>query len=138
MVELALTMSLLTLILLGAVEFAGATYTAIAVSNAARAAAEYGAQTHATALDTGGMLTAAQNDFTINPSGLTLPTASESCACSDTGASVSCSSSTACPGAHVVVTLTVETQATYNPLVEVPGFSGGITLHGWANQTVLQ
>ena len=45
---------LLVPILIGSAEFARAAYAYIEVSNAARAAVAYGAQTHATALDTAG------------------------------------------------------------------------------------
>lgn len=138
LVEVALTLPLLLLIMLGAVEFGRMAFAAIELSNAARAAAQYGSQNHDTALDTAGMLTAAQNDYTIDPTDISLTSTAETCNCSDTGAAVSCSSSTACSGAHIEVTLTIKTQANFDPLIHVPGFPGSITLHGWAIQTVLQ
>jgi hypothetical protein len=62
LVELALTLPLLLLFLLGAVELGQVCYGAISVSNAAKAAAQYGAQNGSTAVNTAGMLTAARAD----------------------------------------------------------------------------
>ncbi len=63
-------------ILIGAGEFARAAYAYIEVSNAARAAVQYGAQNHATSDDTvgdtAGMLTAARNDYAFDPTELSL------------------------------------------------------------------
>ena len=59
-------------VLIGAAEFARAAYAYIEVSNAARAAVQYGAQNDATALDTAGMLTAAKNDYAFDANNLTL------------------------------------------------------------------
>ena len=73
LVELALTLVFILIpLLIGAAEFARAAYAYIEVSNAARAAVAYGAQTHATALDQVGMLTAARNDYAFDPTKLKL------------------------------------------------------------------
>src|ERR1700724_931527 len=61
-VELALTLPVLTVILLGAAEFGRLAYAAIEVSNAARSGVAYGAQSPDKAADTTGMQTAATND----------------------------------------------------------------------------
>jgi Flp pilus assembly protein TadG len=138
-VELFLTMTFLLIpLLIGAAEFARAAYAYIEVSNAARAAVQYGAQTHATDGDTAGMLTAAQNDYSLDPTKLTLPTATTACTCSDTGASVSCNSSTACNGAHIEINLTVQTQATFDPGFYEPFLPDTFTVTGTAVQKVLQ
>ncbi len=68
--ELALTLPLLLLILLGAAEFARFAWASIVTTNAARAGAQYGAQTNTTASDATGMQTAALNDG-VNLAGLT-------------------------------------------------------------------
>jgi Flp pilus assembly protein TadG len=139
LMELSLTMVLILIpLLIGAAEFARAAYSYIEVSNAARAAVAYGAQTHATALDTAGMLTAAQNDYSLDPSKLSLAQSSYVCNCSDTGASVSCSDSTACPGAHMELTLTVQTTATFDPGFYEPFLAKTFTVNGIAVQKVLQ
>lgn len=138
-IELFLTMTMILIpLLIGAVEFARAAYCYIEVSNAARAAVQYGAQTHATALDTAGMLTAAQNDYSLDPTKLSLVQSSYVCSCSDTGASASCTDGTACPGAHIELTLTVQTQATFDPGFYEPFLSKTFTVNGIAVQKVLQ
>lgn len=139
-IELCLTMTfILVPLLVGAGEFARTADAYIQVSNAARAAVQYGAQTHATVLDTAGMLTAAKNDYALNPDNLTLtPAPTTACNCSDTGASVSCSSSTACSGAHVEITLTVQTQVIFDPGFYEPFLSNSFTVTGTAVQKVLQ
>lgn len=139
MVELSLMLVFILFpVLIGAAEFARAAYAYIEVSNAARAAVSYGAQTHATALDTAGMLTAARNDYAFDPTKLTLLTSSYVCNCSDTGNSVSCSDGTACSGAHIELTLTVQTTATFNPGFYEPFLSRSFTINGIAVQKVLQ
>src|SRR5512135_3899712 len=62
LIETALTVPLLVLLLVGAVELAQVAYAAIEVSNAAKAAASYGAQDTTTAADSTGMATVAAND----------------------------------------------------------------------------
>lgn len=139
LVELSLTFVFLLIpILIGSGEFARAAYAYIEVSNAARAGVAYGAQTHATALDTAGMLTAARNDYAFNPSALTLVQSSYVCNCSDTGNSVSCTDGTACSGAHIELTLTVQTTATFNPGFYEPFLADSFTINGIAVQKVLQ
>jgi Flp pilus assembly protein TadG len=139
LVELSLTMTMILIpLLIGAAEFARAAYAYIEVSNAARAAVAYGAQTHATALDSQGMLTAARNDYAFDPSKLTLLTSSYVCNCSDTGNSVSCSDATACSGAHIELTLTVKTTAIFDPGFYEPFIARSFTVNGIAVQKVLQ
>jgi Flp pilus assembly protein TadG len=139
LVELSLTLTLILIpLLIGAAEFARAAYAYIEVSNAARAAVAYGAQTHATALDSAGMLTAARNDYAFDPTKLTLLTSSYVCTCSDTGLSASCTSGTACSGAHLELTLTVQTTATFDPGFYEPFLSRSFTINGIAVQKVLQ
>ena len=67
LVELALTIPLLLLMLMGMAELGQICYGAINVSNAAKAAAQYGAQDSSTAGDTAGMLAAAQNEIGTVP-----------------------------------------------------------------------
>jgi len=134
LVELAVTMPILLLILVGAIEMGRVAYTSIEVSNAALAGVQYGAQTAATAGDTTGIQTAAQNDAQNVTLGTT--TVSSSCICSDGSASTCVS--TDCSGSHIETILKVQTQAAFNPGFHLPGLATSYTLHGQAIQKVLQ
>ncbi len=134
LVELALSMPLLVLLLLGAAELARVAYAAIEVSNAAKAGVQYGGQNATTASDTGGIQNAATNDapdVTLDPT-----TVSISCICSDGSASACLR--TDCPTSHILETLSVKTQATFDPLIYLPGLPRSFTIHGQATQKVLQ
>ena len=133
LVETAVMFPLLIVLLVAGAEFARAAFAAIEVSNAAKAAVQYGAQTQGTVLDSTGMQTAAANDA-ADLTGLTA-TPSTSYICSD---GTAFSNSTDCPGAHVEVILTVTTSATYNPLIHWPGLPTTFALSGKAVQKVLQ
>jgi hypothetical protein len=84
-VELALSVPLLIVLPLAAVEFGRIFYTQISVTNAARAGVQYGAQNITTASDTNGTQQAALADAP-NITGLTA-TASHFCQCANDGAS---------------------------------------------------
>ncbi|WP_109487798.1 TadE/TadG family type IV pilus assembly protein [Occallatibacter savannae] len=145
LVETALSMTLLIVLLLGAVEFGRLAYAAIQVNSAAKAAAQYGAQSRATAADISGMTSAAQSEYfggstlqLISPTSTT----GTSCTCADTGSAAVCSNnsvtSPACPGSVMEVTITVQTQTSFSPLFNVPGMPGPFTITGTAKQKVLQ
>jgi Flp pilus assembly protein TadG len=134
LIEMALTSSLLILILLGVAEFGRVAYAAIEVSNAAKAGAAYGAQNGSTASDQTGIATAAGNDA-ADLSGLTT-TSSYSCVCSD-GSSSTCGN-TDCSTSHIEETVTVNTQVPFNPLIHLPGLPTTFTLKGQAVQKCLQ
>lgn len=145
LVETALTMSLFVVMMLGAVELGRLAFAAIEINNAAKAAAQYAAQNHATALDQTGMLSAAQSEYfnsssvqLISPSG----TSGYSCTCASDGSTASCSNNSltapSCSGSYAEVTLTVKTQTSFDPLIHVPGLPGPFTLQGTAIQKVLQ
>jgi Flp pilus assembly protein TadG len=139
LVELALVLPFFMVpLFIGAAEFSRAAYAYIEVSNAARAAVQYGAQDTATAGDTDGMLTAAKADYTLNANSLTLTQASLACNCSDSGASVSCSDASVCSGAHIEKTLTVQLQAVFDPGFYEPFMSNMFTVRSIAVQKVLQ
>lgn len=134
LVELALSMPLLITLLIGAVEFARMAFASIEVSNAALAGVQYGAQDTTTAADTTGIQTAASNDAPDVTLGTT--TTSTSCICSDGSASACLS--TDCSTSAIEKIVTVKTQATFTPLIHVPGLPGTFTLHGQAVQKVLE
>jgi len=147
MVELALSVPLLFIILLGATEFARVTYAGIEVSNAARAAAQYAATNGGASADSGGITNAAQQDAYNLGTAVTATVASGVCVCSENeSTAVQCapSSGSACPtGQHVMETLVIKTSTNYNPLINYGGFyglsslKGPYTLHGYAKQLVL-
>lgn len=134
LVELALTIPLLALLLLGAAEFARVIYVSIEVSNAALAGVQYGAQNPAQAGNTSGIQTAASNDAQDITLGTT--TVSKACICSN-GTASTCLP-TDCTGSNIETILTVQTQATFDPGIHVPGFATSYTLYGHAVQKVLQ
>jgi hypothetical protein len=148
--ETALSASLLLLFLLGAACLGRVSYSAIEVSNAARAAAQYGAMnggaflpTDSTGLDSAGMLTAAQSDAgnlgTLVQFASGFPT--YTCSCSGTG-TASCTppaTPSGCATSHLIVTIHVQTTASVNPLIFVPGLgSHTFKLYGNAQEQVLQ
>lgn len=144
LIETAFSSLLLILLLVGAVELALMSYASIEVANAAKAAAQYatmnGGAWTATGLDTVGMLNAAQNDsgdLLSNVSFSTTPT--YTCSCTGAGtATCTTSPPTGCKGSHLTITVTVKMQAAYSPLIRVPGGPTSITLHGYAQEAVLQ
>ena len=146
LVETALSMTVLILMMLGAVEFGQLAFSAIALGNAAKAAALYAAQSPATAGDLAGITQAAQNEYPT-PSELTLvsptKTSGYACTCAGTGTSVTCTNNSldaasACNGSYMEVTVTVQTQASFTPGIHIPGLSGPFLVKGTAKQKVLQ
>ncbi|HEY4380499.1 MAG TPA: TadE family protein [Acidobacteriaceae bacterium] len=141
LVEVALAAPILILMLLGAAEFARIAFAGIEVSNAARAAVAYGAQSTATAADAGGIQTAAAMDAGDMAASLTA-TATVTGVCSSgsscTGAGSTCLN-TDCdtPGDHIETILTVDTAANFDPLIHVPGLPTTFSLHGHAVQKCL-
>jgi len=140
LVELALAMPLLIVLLFGAAELGLVAFEAIELSNSARAAVQYGAQTPITAADTHGMLVAAEQDAydLYNASGNTnfAAAVSSSCMCSNGSAAASCTIAS-CPTSQLEQVLTVQTSATFAPLVHLPSLPAQFTLHGYATQRVL-
>ena len=143
-VELALTLPILVLLLLGAVEFGRFALLAIEISNAAKAAAQYGSQNAITAADVTGMkAVAAQDapDVTTQCTGFNTSISGSSpatCACVSGGvSSASSCSSTTCAG-YLVQKLTITTTAQCTPVIYPRGFGGTLTLSGSAVQEVLK
>ncbi len=132
--ELALTMPLLMILLLGAAEFARLAYAAIETSNAARAGVQYGAQNHVTASDFAGMQTAAVRDGS-NVRRMSA-TATHFCGCSD-GSASTCASGD-CAGSRIIEYVQVNTTANVNPMVYCPGLPRMFTLNGQAIMRVWQ
>jgi len=138
LVETSLSTSLLLLVLLGAVDLAQVIYATIEVTNAAKAAVQYGAQNTATAADTADIQAAAAGDA-ANLTGLTT-TVSTTGMCSDgsacTGTGGTCQPLD-CSGSHIETILTANTTTNYSPMIQIPGLPSTFTLHGEAVQKVL-
>ena len=134
LVELALTLPMLGVLLVGASEFATLEYDAIEVTNAARAGVAYGSQSSTTASDLSGMQSAATNDGS-NVAGIHA-TAIEFWSCSNapsTQYSSVAAANTACAtGTHVLNYVQVNTTATVSPSVSIPGVPASFTLTGVA------
>jgi Flp pilus assembly protein TadG len=134
LVETAVAVVLLTTVLVGGAELARVAYAAIEVANAARAGAQYGTQSGHTVSDTTGIQTAAATDAS-NLTGFSA-TSSYTCVCSD-GTASTCQA-TDCANSHIEQTLTVNTQATFDPIIHLPGLPRTYTLKGRAIQKCLQ
>lgn len=134
LVELAVSVSLLSMVLIGAVEMGNIIYASIGVSDAAMAGVQFGARNSTAAADTQGIKNAAAADA---PNWTIVTTPSHSCICSDGSASTCLP--TDCSGANIETILTVRTQATVNPMVHLPGLiPNSIVLQGQAIQKVMQ
>jgi Flp pilus assembly protein TadG len=122
-VEFALAAPLLLLLTAGVLDFAMALRTATAVADAARAGAQYGSRSTASASDTAGMRAAA---LAAAPgiSGMTA-SAVKACQC-PSGAAVSCTGS--CTGGAIEVYVQVTTQAAAVTVFRYAGvpFSGAV------------
>ena len=149
LIETAIASSLLILLLLGAVELGRMAYAAIEVSNAARAAAQYGAMnggafltTDSTGLDATGMLNAAQADAgnlgtLVQWNGT--PTYTCSCSGTETPSCTPPAIPSGCPSSHLIMTVNVKVKANFDPLVYLPTFGhSSIMLYGSAQEEVLQ
>lgn len=154
LVELALSLPVLCLILLGAAEFARVAYASIEVTNAAHAAAIYAASRTGAASDytntsgtySGGIVNAANADAHISCGGNPISVTSVVATCSCTNTSVtpsSCSDNQTCYNASsgMVTAMTVTTQCSFSPLISTResgflGVNGPFTLSGRSIQVV--
>lgn len=151
LVEIAFCIPMLLLLLVGGAEFACLGYSAIEVSNAAKAAVQYGAEERAYVADQTGMQNAVTNEVAQVPglSAATLSSATTTLTCSDgtvpaDGNSGGPYSNTDCSSSHAVETLAVKTTATFtpwmlvNPLLKECNIPTSFTVTGYATQVVLQ
>lgn len=148
LIELAISMPLLLLLLLGAAEFGRLAYIAIELTDAAKAAAQFGAQGSTTMLDNNAMLLLAQKSAPYAYANCTNFTATPqiplTCTCMTAGTPIpstptalTCASQ--CPsGSYLVHVLQITTSASCNPIIHATGFSAAnVTLTGSAVQEVL-
>ena len=135
-VEFAILVPALMMLLIGLVEMGRFAYYSIIVANAARAGAQYGAQSLATAADSNGMTQAALNDGQ-NITGLSVPTPpSNFCQCADGGASTC--EATDCSSSHRLTYVQVDTRGTYSSLFNYPGLPSTFTVNSQAIMQVGQ
>jgi Flp pilus assembly protein TadG len=127
-VELAVLLPLLLLLALGAVDFGRVFYMSVEVANAARAGVQYGAQNVVTSTDYQGMVNAAKNDAADIPS--MTATATRWCICSGGSNTFDCSQNPCLDSEPSVpeIYVQVNTQATFNTLMNYPGIPSSITL----------
>ena len=141
--ELAVLLPVLTLILLGIIEIGRAAFVSVAVDDAARAGAQYGAEGAATASDTTGINNAAQNDaqatLTAAAVGNAMTvTSSTFCQCSNGSSSPNCASSD-CSGDPYFEFVQVNTSVTFSPLLPYPtSLPSSYTMGGKAVMRVSQ
>ena len=122
-VELALVAPVLFTLLLMVGDYGRVFFQAIAVADAARAGAQYGAQNFSTSIDSNGIAHAATDDAR-QVSGLTV-TSSTFCTCTGSAAIVTCSSTACTAPATEKTFVQVNTSATFTT-----SFSWGITVGG--------
>lgn len=155
LIELAVSLPLLMVMLLGAAEMARLAYMAIEVSEAAKGAAQYGAQNAAYSQDLSGITLAAQKDAPYVYGNCTSFSATAvhqttggrvqlPCACVTNGvqspatATIAACSTACASGSYPVTVLQISTSASCDPLTHGIGLAGGsITLRGSAVQVVL-
>ena len=148
LIELAISLPLLLLLLLGAAEFGRMAYMAIEVADAAKAAAQYGAQDATTMIDSAGITLAAQknapyvSNYCTSFSATVSPNPKNFCTCMTSGTpNPTTPSSAACTAAcagYIVHVVQVTTTASCSPFFHATGFSSAnITLNGSAVQEVL-
>jgi Flp pilus assembly protein TadG len=139
MVELALSLPLFVLLVLGTAEIANIAWAAIQINNAARAGAQFASQSHLNAAQNGtdspinAISSAAKADAPNFPQ-MTV-TSSQVCKCIssagvDTG--LSCTPA-ACVSPDVITDFVqVNTQASITPFVHYPGLPASYTIKGYA------
>jgi Flp pilus assembly protein TadG len=127
MVELALMLPLLVVLLVVALDFARMFNMSMAVTDAARAGAQWGAQNRASAANVLGMEQAACNsmaDISCTPG--TNTTASSFCQCAGSTGTISCTSPGGCADIQNFVTVTAT--ATFSTVVAYPSLPSSVPL----------
>jgi Flp pilus assembly protein TadG len=147
LVELAFSLPLFLLLILGTTEIANVAWAAIQLNNAAHAAAQFGSISRANAADTTDLGTAAQSEA---PNLITAPstqvTSALACSCvtPSSGAvtdPVTCTSTfaTSCASPDVILaSVQITTQAVVHPIVHYPGLPASYTLHARASMGIVQ
>lgn len=140
LVELALSLPLLCLMLLGAAEFGSLAYASIEVTNAAHSAAVYAASSTAASSDSPGIGNAASTDSANlkGSSAVSIVSVTYACTCANTTYTPkSCTDNQTCidGNSSMVTAVTVKTQSTFSPLIRIPG-GGNFTINGQSTEVV--
>jgi Flp pilus assembly protein TadG len=139
LIEVALVLPILLILTLGVIEIGRFAYISILVGNAARAGADYGAQSNLQSADSTGIQNAAYYDFAGTASSTTTKTngqvytnltvtSSTSCGCDSGGSVVSagCNATTnptagSCVTGNWIVVVNVTASGSFTPLFRYPG-----------------
>jgi len=135
LVEFVLIVPLLVILLVGAIEIGRAAYYAIAVTNASRAAVQYGAQNTATAAKTILIKQAAVDDFgspMLSPDNVT----KSFFYTWEDGTPADCGGTDDCSGHLINRYLKVTTQLQLTPLIGFPGLPASFVLNGEADMRI--
>jgi len=139
-VELAASMTLLSILLVLACDFGRMYYAYVAVSDAARAGAQFGAQSLVTAAYADGIKLAVTNDAANISLASGSPIVSQ-CTCvstADPKIVKQCASSYNCSDNPGATWVTVSVSAPFTTLLSYPGLSNPVTLSKTAEIQVLQ
>jgi Flp pilus assembly protein TadG len=136
--ELAVGMTVVSLLLVLACDFGRMFYTYVTVSDAARAGAQFGAQSLVNAANSSGIKSAVSNDASNISLASGSPTVSQ-CTCVGTATVVAqCASSYNCSTNPAATWVTVSVSSKFTTLVTYPGLSNPVTLTKTAEMEVLQ
>jgi Flp pilus assembly protein TadG len=147
LIELAFSLPLFLLLILGTAELANLAWSSVQVNNAARAAAAYASQSRANSSPTNitNIALAAQNEAPKFITDRSQVTATQACTCvtpdGSTSTSIACDSNalTNCPSPSTIqVAVQVNTQAVVTPFVHYPGLPATYTVHAQATMGVAQ
>lgn len=129
LVELALALPLMLIVFFATVDFSRALYYSMALTNAARAGAQYCSISPANSVDTTGTL-AVTNNASPSISGFSSSAPGAACFCATDGGTFTSASCTAtCPGGqHLVVTCSVTTSGTFSRVTPYPGIPATVPL----------
>lgn len=143
--ELALSLPLFALLVLGSAEIANLAWASVQINNAARAGAAYGSLNRANAANTSAIGRAAQNEaptYITSPS--TQVTSTQVCYCisgNSTTTDPGCTSTTltSCPSPDLIqVAVQVNVSAPVSPLIHYAGLPASYTVQSQATLGVVQ
>lgn len=146
LVELALLTPILLLLVVGTVEMGRYTSLSILMGNAARAGADYGAQSPTTAGDSAGIQKAALADLKDISGFKTQPTVTSVfvCGCDDGGTVIpspetNAACSTSCNvSSHLVTSVQVTVTGTFSSMFNYPGIPTPLTITSTATERVAE
>lgn len=145
-IELALSLPIFVLLILGGAEIANIAWSSVQLNNAAHAAAQYASSIHANASPSNAtnIEQAAKNEAPALAANMTFPTPPTlvcSCITPSTGSEsvVSCSTiESSCTSPSVILSsIQITTQAVVQPLVHYPGLPASYTLQAQATMGIV-